>query len=195
MSKRLELELLTVDGLREIAKRRGVDPRTTKPILLKKLAALFDRVGWPASVVASGAGASAKASASALTQSRKTMERSESRVESAGAAGPSNTLSSETDVVTAGQRGTLSSADIQHIVDAVIRTLSEQQGSRQRSEVMSLERDAFSGNVEARQAPINSWNQIKFTSRLIPIFSGKEHENVITWLNRASSVATACSSG
>lgn len=34
----------------------------------------------------------------------------------------------------------------------------------------------------------HSWNQIKFTAKLIPSFAGKEDENVATWLDRIRSV-------
>lgn len=33
-----------------------------------------------------------------------------------------------------------------------------------------------------------NWNQIKFTSKLIPNFAGKEEENVVTWLERIGSI-------
>jgi len=35
----------------------------------------------------------------------------------------------------------------------------------------------------------NNWSQIKFTSKLIPEFAGKEDQNVVTWLERCASIA------
>lgn len=187
MSVRLELELLTVEGLKELAKQQGIESRGTKSVLLGRLTNHFESVGWPTNIVPPEDGAST--SAGVIVQDRNRMEPFETRIEDAGMARPSNNASSDTEGVTTGQRRTPSPADIQHIVDAVVRVLEERQDNRQRSERRSLERDGFARNTETRQAPINNWNQIKFTSRLIPTFSAKEHENVVTWLNRISSVA------
>lgn len=34
----------------------------------------------------------------------------------------------------------------------------------------------------------HKWNQIKFTSKLIPTFAGKENENIVSWLERITSI-------
>lgn len=78
---------------------------------------------------------------------------------------------------------------IQEIVRAVVQVLNENQHTPLRTEGPSqLTREASAGSANL-SANSNNWHQIKFATKLIPTFAGKEEENVVKWLERITSVA------
>lgn len=54
---------------------------------------------------------------------------------------------------------------------------------------MPLQETGSGSGSSGTQDSNNNWSQIKFATKLIPMFSGKEAENVSKWLDRISSVA------
>lgn len=85
--------------------------------------------------------------------------------------------------------------DIQEIVKAVMQVLEERQ--RMTSDVTmatQASREQWEGPLgrSTANADVNAdsqnWHQIKFATKLIPVFEGKKEENVVKWLERISSV-------
>lgn len=93
----------------------------------------------------------------------------------------------ETNLIRTGQRG---SANIQEIVQAVLQALDARQNQPDRENTVSAGANEASPLLRNgwHGATSQNWNQVKFTAKLISQFAGKEDENVITWLDRISSI-------
>ncbi|CAL1672713.1 unnamed protein product, partial [Lasius platythorax] len=81
--------------------------------------------------------------------------------------------------------------NIQEIVQAVVQIMEERQRTSSGNSANTSppgQRGESPANSD-RSTTSNSWQQIKFATKLIPPFSGKEEENVVRWLERISSVA------
>ncbi|XP_011699701.1 PREDICTED: uncharacterized protein K02A2.6-like, partial [Wasmannia auropunctata] len=78
------------------------------------------------------------------------------------------------------------------IVRAVVQALNVAQGqpvSVAPDWPSSEARPMTSPSSDSQSSGFHNWNQIKFASKLIPSFAGKEDENIIPWLERIASIA------
>lgn len=78
--------------------------------------------------------------------------------------------------------------NVQEIVQAVVQVMDERQ--RTNNHVGFSSRNY--GNASPSSSDLTnstSWHQIKFATKLIPFFSGKEEENVVKWLERVAGIA------
>lgn len=187
MSVRTELELLTVEGLRKVAGRQGVDIRGTKPTLLVRLTDHFERIGWPEKIIITSS-----------EDGNQNMMRSESLLNIAQASTANRNEGREIAIEHEEIERNISTpnvipggVNIQQIVNAVVQVLQSQQVSRVNTEMISgsSTQAPRTRNADSGQNLTNNWNQVKFTAKLIPVFSGKEDENIITWLDRIVNVA------
>lgn len=77
---------------------------------------------------------------------------------------------------------------IQEIVQAVVQIIDERQRtSEETRRSPAISRDMGS-TVEVNTSAIN-WQQIKFATKLIPTFPGKDEENIVKWLKRINCAA------
>lgn len=161
---RLQLDKLTVDGLRDIARSRGLDPTGTRAVLMERMVDVFEREGWPEQICAY-AGESAS-----LT--------------GAGTCRPASGVS---DV----QNTSLINAEnLQEIIGRAIQAYEETRARRgQAGTVIGVERPPGSASSTPVSQVSQNWQQIKFATKLIPPFAGRDEENVVQWLERISSVA------
>lgn len=133
MSVRLELELLTADGLREVAIQQGIDNRGTKSVLLDRLADHFERVGWPERMLITS---------NEEGNPNNVQGETSSNINTDSAAGPS-----ERNGTTMGNEGVKRNiafanaipgdVNIQEIVSAVMQILPAQQGGQANADVIS----------------------------------------------------------
>lgn len=84
--------------------------------------------------------------------------------------------------------------DIQEIVKAVVQVLEERQRVTSDVTTQALREQwkrPLGGSTASANGNVGSqnWHQIKFATKSIPVFEGKEEENVAKWLERISSVA------
>lgn len=79
--------------------------------------------------------------------------------------------------------------NMQEIVDAVVRALQDRPCMEQRRIDTVTSRPDTQATMETHSGSNYNWGQIKFMSKLIPPFAGKEEENVTKWIERISSIA------
>ncbi|RLU21486.1 hypothetical protein DMN91_005859 [Ooceraea biroi] len=99
--------------------------------------------------------------------------------------------------------GTNTAFNVQDIVQAVVQVMEQRQRTIDGARVMSqgarvmsqgarvVSQGARGGSTASADSNVSaqSWQQIKFATKLIPFFAGKEEENVVIWLERISGVA------
>ncbi|XP_071571820.1 uncharacterized protein [Temnothorax nylanderi] len=85
-------------------------------------------------------------------------------------------------------QGMNSGVNVQEIVQAVVLVMEERQRVRSGSGGSLPATGSVTSGIEVDTSNVN-WQQIKFATKLIPTFAGKDDENVIRWLERISCVA------
>lgn len=87
------------------------------------------------------------------------------------------------------QIGQNTALNIDDIVRAVVQVMdAREQSRREERRLPPLERGSSATNSESSSSA-NKWSQIKFATKMIPIFSGKDEENIQKWIERIASVA------
>lgn len=76
--------------------------------------------------------------------------------------------------------------NVQEIVQAVVQMLDARQRVQSQARSTPFHED---GNSSVTDTSIVNWQQIKFATKLILPFAGRDYENVTRWLKRISSVA------
>ncbi|XP_076385878.1 uncharacterized protein LOC143264115 [Megachile rotundata] len=165
---RVQLEQLNIEGLRELARRHGLDSRGTRAVLFDRLSDNFERTGWPDQFMVTGPSGS---------EDRASTEDS-SVVQAEG---------------TGATSGDIGNPNIQEIVQAVLQALESNSGIRPRGESIREPDRQISGpppspSNGSQASALQNWHQVKFSSKLIPSFTGQEEENVVLWLERIVSI-------
>jgi len=180
MTTKVYLEQLNLDGLRELARQHELDIRGTRAQVFDRLADHFERSGWPEQIGLAGP---------------NVMEGGILISEDAGAG--ANIQDRELEAQHADRnvrrQNSERAINVQEIVQAVVQALeaSRFQSGEVRGDPERARRPRTPSSSGNGSQPItaNNWNQIKFTSKLIPEFAGKEDQNVVTWLERCVSIA------
>lgn len=109
-------------------------------------------------------------------------------IEGAGSSGITNaTISTGNGIQANGQPHLNSTIDLQDIVQAVVNALDQ----RQSSNGWTARREATVNNPLVLTVDVSAvnWKQIQLVTRLIPLFAGKEEEDVAKWIDKITSVA------
>jgi len=201
MFSRSELERLTVAGLKNVAAQQKLETRGVRAELLDRLADHFERRGWPAR------------SLGEVEMSEETMEIATTEaVEGQTNRNILNRSDAEPILECAppgaegGRRLALDAVQMQTVVQAVLRALEVREGPvqggaqprarasesvREQENMLLAEQNSNLATVStgSSQAVANNWSQIKYITKLIPPFSGKDEENILNWLDRVTYVA------
>lgn len=177
---RVQLEQLNVYGLQEVARQQTLDIRGTRAVLLDRLIDHFERNGWPDQLQIAGPSTAEGEIFAPVEASQPTAEEVADLV-----------VPLIADKPVPERQAAVSFPNMQDIVQAVVRAMESGQARLERSNPPSPRRDpgispAMSSGPQS--SVLRNWNQIKFTSKLIPTFAGKEEENVVTWLERIGSI-------
>lgn len=171
---RAAIEKLSINQLRTLASQLNLGVKGARPVILDRILDFYDRNGWPGQF---------------------SMEQLNSGDESEvndGAEGPKTEgHSSRWQPTTAKREGSfgVQNINMQEVVQAVVQVMEERQ------RVLSgpgapppIPRGGSAASTEPSTSA-NNWHQIKFATKLIPTFAGKEEENVVRWLERIAGVA------
>jgi len=201
MFSRSELERLTVAGLKSVAAQQKLETRGVRTELLDRLADHFERRGWPARPLG-------EAEMSEETMEIATTEAVEGQT--------NRNILNQSDAepilecappgAEGGRRLALDAVQMQAVVQAVLRALELREGpvqggaqpiARACESVRGQENVSLADqnlnlatvSTSSRHAVANNWSQIKYITKLIPSFSGKDEENILNWLDRVTYVA------
>lgn len=185
-----QLERYTIEGLRQLAHQNKLDANGTRSALTDRIIDHFDRIGWPEPMRLMS---SAIESQPVMTeeQSRATptnvnMPNLNAPMEAADEGCLPNILERNPPPSSTGYVNIL-----QDLVRAIIQTHEE---TRQARPILGMNTPqqasvASAAGSDTSTNTFQNWNQIKFTSRMIPPFSGREEENIVKWLERVANVA------
>ncbi|XP_011694049.1 PREDICTED: uncharacterized protein LOC105453626 [Wasmannia auropunctata] len=183
---RVQLEQLNIDGLREVARQHGLDIHGARAVLFDRITDHFERQGWPETI----------SILPPVTEDRQVVEQEAQAVQEVVANANAGELAPRVQTAEAGRhsgRGISAenAFDLQDIVRAVIQALNVAQGQQVSAAPdwsSSEARPMTSPSSDSQSSGVHNWNQIKFASKLIPSFTGKEDENIISWLERIASI-------
>ncbi|XP_011690850.1 PREDICTED: uncharacterized protein LOC105451855 [Wasmannia auropunctata] len=184
---RVQLEQLNIDGLREVARQHGLDIHGARAVLFDRITDHFERQGWPETI----------SILPSITEDRQVVEQEAQAVQevvaNAGAGEqPPRGQTAEAGRLSGRGISVENAFDLQDIVRAVVQALNVAQGqpvSVAPDWPSSEARPMTSPSSDSQSSGFHNWNQIKFASKLIPSFAGKEDENIIPWLERIASIA------
>lgn len=201
MSSRIQIEQLTVEGLRDLARQVNIEARGNREQLVDRLMDHFESSGWPEHVRISGRTNSEESTGG----DPRTLTVQADRINVAGSDvattsnypgnnvsdGPqrANVLNQD---VTHGPDLNISSTNMQDLLRAFLQILEERSTSS--LPAANLERLNMPAGLSPRSitseraSGYNNWNEINFISKLIPVFSGKDDENVERWIQRVVSI-------
>lgn len=177
-----------MEGLRDVARSYALETSGAKAVLIARIAAHFDMIGWPEQICVS-----------APTPS----EGMTSLVTAAGAASGSD-VADDQDTANglrsaSANRGRgafrqtdILSTDILELIRATIRSYEETRRIRDTADGDSRRQGSERSTAESRGSSGNSvhdWKQIKFARNAIPPFAGKDDESVRRWIERVDSIA------
>lgn len=187
---RLQLENLNIEGLREVARQFDVDIRGSRNALFDRLSDHFEKYGWPEQITLAGPSGSEERHGPSETLASGDTGRDGRAITlnpSAYADPPLN----EGQQTAQPCEQSPSAINIQEIVQAVVQVMESRRinQTEPNGENGQLSRTMSGASNGAQSTASHSWNQIKFTAKLIPIFAGKDDENVVKWVERCTSVA------
>lgn len=171
----LQNESVTVRTINRRRSARGCGPlwlrgSSTRAALFDRLVDYVDRMGWPEQIIAVSKSVPDDQN---LADRDNVVDRGTTSRE-----GPVDHLTR--------------TLNMQEIVDAVVRALQDRPCMEQRRIDTATSRpdtQATNSSMETHSGSNYNWGQIKFMSKLIPPFAGKEEENVTKWIERISSMA------
>ena len=166
---RVLLEQLNVEGLRELGRQHNLDTKGARSVLFDRLTDHFERSGWPEQITVTGP---------SIPVDQTTEEDARNQGTIASQLGGQESAADD-----------MGAANIQVIVQAVLRALeSNQTMSIRRETTGQIIGSSPSPSGSSQTSALHNWGQIKFTSKLIPPFSGMEEDDIKTWLGRIGSI-------
>lgn len=187
---RKTLESMTINELSSLAATLKLDSKGSRDNIFDTIVSYYDRSGWPSA-------APGQTSGTSPTGAVHTSGLSPAGDSSEGESPPcsndpmreavrygSRVPTSVSGAATA--RDTM--PDMQLIVDAVMQAM-------QRVNQQSISNQSRADASETQRSERNSgsslpvWQSVKCAEKLIPIFSGKDEESVVKWLERITNIA------
>lgn len=183
---RVQLEQLNVEGLREVARQQNLDIRGSRAALLNRLTEYFEKNGWPENIINAGP---------------NTEDRYRTEEEAPHPQGPIGGASNNTDrPFSTGSQSTDHlrnpgrnpptrggfNPSVQEIVQAVLQALDTNRAQQPQANTHAPRQmlgQSPSPSTDSQANGFQNWNQIKFATKLIPSFAGKEDENVVAWID------------
>lgn len=174
---------LPINQLRSLAARLKLTTKGTRAAIILRITEHYEKYGWPEDVEmerGTEAGSERGENHASLLEIREEETR---RPGTSGAsyanarayiAGPKGDEST---------RNVSSQINVQEIVQAVVQVLEKRQRSSDGTRGSPAVTGDTGSTVEINTSAIN-WQQLKFATKLIPVFSGKDEENVVKWLER-----------
>nr|XP_012147359.1 PREDICTED: uncharacterized protein LOC105663389 [Megachile rotundata] len=179
---RVQLEQLNIEGLRELARQQILDIRGVRAVLFERLIDHFEAIGWPEQIIIPGPSETESQSA---TEGNTLPLQKDLRTH-----GNVNIRSDDTGTSRYGQKNTRIDnsrvPNLQEIVQTVLQALGP--ASMQPSNQQIMNAASPSPSAGSQSSALQNWNQVKFTVKLIPPFSGQEEDKVITWLERIGNI-------
>jgi len=172
-----------VEGLREVARQNDLEIRGDRAALFDRITDFFERTGWPEGVdVISHHSGEPSAMAEIPLRESQFNDRVCGAPEGTRAGGSAALLSS--------MRERLHPEDLQQLMRTVTQAF-EDFAPRTRPEARGTPpMNGLAASCSAENASVSgqNWSQIKFTTKLIPAFAGRDDENVIQWIERIGSI-------
>lgn len=187
------MEQLTVEGLRNLARQANINLLGTRTQLIDNLMDYYESNGWPNQ---------ARVSDREIGEVRDGMPRELVPLEqnlagSSAAAGTVDNAGGSQHVNSLNDGRENAAVPNNLVMQDVVRAVIEALESRSRNEhpAVNQEHQRYTPNdstprsrSEVRPNIHINWNEIKFITKLIPSFTGKDEESVERWIQRISSV-------
>lgn len=194
---RVQLEQVTVDGLRELARQYEIDRRGLRAALTEKLLDHFERNGWPDHLGLTGPSNVDEQNPMHLAEANApTAQKGEEHQANAGADLAANNVPMSLVAARLVPERFVATDTLSPRVTEQIRTIGRCFDNPARSNHFPSNHD--SARASSHTSPpisrgptpnFNNWSQIKFIAKLIPLFSWKDEENIVRWIEQITSIA------
>jgi hypothetical protein len=189
------LDNFTIEGLKDVVRQLELDTSGTRAIITKRLIDYYDSHGWPERITVAGPG-----TANMEGGDQTNREEVISTASDLLALENTTTIFPPAPNISNGRATGCSPAPnmpigiaftMQDIVQAVVQVMetNHTRNERQSQTEDPLSRSASSGSANSHLFTAHNWGQMKFASKLIPNFVGKDDENVDRWIERCISIA------
>ncbi|XP_071653044.1 uncharacterized protein, partial [Temnothorax longispinosus] len=188
-----DIENLTINQLRSLASRLKLGTKGSRAAIITRIIDFYTENGWPKNM-AQFSGRSGDVGRNLKeTENENEQQKGAGHSDMSGSVGredlnPQHIVNGIPAVGNGNGQGVNFALNMQEIVQAVVQVMEERQRMRDGSAGSFSTTRSVSSCIEVDTANVN-WQQIKFATKLIPTFAGKDDENVIRWLERISCVA------
>lgn len=180
----VQLDQLTLDGLRDLARSLSLETSGVKAVLMERISMHYDRVGWPEGINIRPPESNGAITPVSITD-QPSLDRDQLNL--AGSSRQDQPRNSR-DV----SRDTMYPSNLQEIIRCAIQSYKESRRTRPNTNSKlprQLSGSSVSASCNTAVSSVYDWKQIKFAKNTIPAFSGKDDENIRRWIDRVAAVA------